>query len=339
MNHPEAALESHIASTLQALSPCSAGILVSRNGDLLFERYLPGMPQDPSQDIGQNSLWPWWSLTKSVTAALVITLIAKGLLSFDQPISDHLPEFREPGPGPFDRRKVLLRHILCHTSGCALPGREEDGIRIDGEVDLSRVGLETEPGTAFVYSALGMHILERFIEAAAREDYAALVRRGILEPFGIGEVRYVFGHDLIGNPGLRSRALACDNGRIVPSQHHQRTGLGLYGRAKDILAFGERWLTMRDATGQPWGRPDLRNEAWTRHSTRPSDGSDYGLLWWLFQDEGACIASGASYSLCVILPKEGIVAAVARNHFGGTAEPFDYKDEKLKVLELARRFA
>ena len=74
------------------------------------------------------------------------------------------------------------------------------------------------------------------------------------------------------------------------------------------------------------------------HATRPSDGSEYGLLWWVFEDLGGYVASGASFSLCAVLPREGIVAAVARNHTGATRASFDYKAEKRRVIELSSRF-
>ncbi len=342
------ALVDYVEGTLEALSPCSAGILLSREGVLLSERYLKGREaQDPSAPIDCGSLWPWWSVTKSVTAALVARLVYSGLLSLDQALSSVLPEFREHGAGAFDKRTVTLRSLLCHSSGCALPGRIEDGIHLGGntgtgvnvdvDIDLAEVVVVTKPGSAFVYSALGMHILERFLEALTGRGYEELLHNEILEPFGLGSLCYFYDSDIAA--GAAARALPCIEARIVPSQRRQHCGLGLYGTARDLLTFGERWLSLTDASGSRWCSPELRSEIWSPHSRRTSDNSDYGLLWWIFPEAGGYVASGASFSVCGVLPRGNIVVAVARNHFGPTKQPFDYRADKLRILELASALA
>lgn len=346
----EAALAAYVAGTVEALAPCSSAILVSRRGEPLMERYDRSRAPQSAAPVNAESLWPFWSVTKSFSAAAAARLAERGALSFGMPLSAVLPEFGERGPGPFDRREVTLAHLLSHTSGCALPGRTEDGITLGPEPDLRNIAIKTKPGEAFEYSSLGMHILERTIEAAAGRDYVELLRETVLEPFGLSSVRYLFEEDLAAAGGLpggpagvsaspASRALPCADGAVVPSQRRQRCGLGLYGTARDLLSFGERWLTMADAAGAPWIGSAARDEIWTPHSIRPSDNSDYGYLWWLFGDLEGVVASGASFGLCALLPRQGIAVAVARNHIGPTAQPFDYRADKRRILELAKNFA
>jgi len=336
----ESALADYVAGTREALAPCSSAILVSRKGERLMERHEAGSRPQSDAPVDPESLWPYWSITKSFAAALLARLAWRGALDFDMPLSRALPEFGERGPGLFDRRKVKLSHLLSHTSGCSIPGRAEDGVNLGPAPELSKIAIASEPGSTFEYSSLGMHVLERFLEALTGVDFGKLLRAEILEPFGLASVTYLYEEDLAsGKEGAAARVLPCLDGRALPSQPRQRCGLGLYGTASDLLAFGERWLTMTDASGSPWCDASLRGKMWTRHSTRPSDSSDYGFLWWLFGNLGGCVASGASYSLCALLPKEGIAAVVARNHFGTTNLPFDYGNDKRRVLQLAQAFA
>jgi len=350
---PEAALAAYVAGTAEALAPCSSAILVSRRGELLMERYDRGRAPQSDAPVDADALWPFWSVTKSFSAAAVARLAERGAVSFGMPLSAVLPEFGARGPGPFARREVTLAHLMSHTSGCSLPGRAEDGVTLGPEPNLRDIAIKTRPGEAFEYSSLGMHILERAIEAATGRDYGELLRETVLEPFGLSSVQYLFEEDLAaggdsagdaaGAPAspasAASRALPCADGAVVPSQRRQRCGLGLYGTARDLLSFGERWLTMADASGAPWIDAAARAEIWTPHSVRPSDSSDYGLLWWLFGDLEGVVASGASFGLCALLPRRGIAVAVARNHIGPTARPFDYRADKRRILELARDFA
>src|SRR5690606_22666491 len=53
------------------------------------------------------------SLTKSVTGLTTLALQAAGVLSIDDPVTLHLPDFAYPGLG----EDVRLRHLLSHSSG------------------------------------------------------------------------------------------------------------------------------------------------------------------------------------------------------------------------------
>ncbi|OJD29645.1 beta-lactamase [Diplodia corticola] len=53
-----------------------------------------------------------WSTTKCITALAVLVLIDRGLVSPDDPVAKHWPEFGANG-----KQHVQVRHLLSHTSG------------------------------------------------------------------------------------------------------------------------------------------------------------------------------------------------------------------------------
>ena len=112
------ALELHVAQTLETLHPSSAGIVVSRRGQVIFEKYLPGggSPESP-QAINKHSLWPLASCTKGFSAGLLFTLVHDGLFQLDDPVSKFLPAFTTRGNGSYDCRNVTFRHLASMTSG------------------------------------------------------------------------------------------------------------------------------------------------------------------------------------------------------------------------------
>ncbi|MFE3794958.1 beta-lactamase family protein [Nocardia tengchongensis] len=55
-----------------------------------------------------------WSCTKTVTALAALVLVERGLLDVDAPVSRYWPEFAAAG-----KERVLVRHLLSHTSGVA----------------------------------------------------------------------------------------------------------------------------------------------------------------------------------------------------------------------------
>ncbi|MCP4761507.1 MAG: beta-lactamase family protein, partial [archaeon] len=55
-----------------------------------------------------------WSTTKIMTALCVHILVDRGLIELDAPVIKYWPEFGQAG-----KEKILVRHILSHTSGVA----------------------------------------------------------------------------------------------------------------------------------------------------------------------------------------------------------------------------
>ncbi|HEY32209.1 MAG TPA: beta-lactamase family protein [Dehalococcoidia bacterium] len=55
-----------------------------------------------------------WSTTKTMTVLCALILVDRGQLDLDAPVSHYWPEFAQAG-----KEKILVRHILSHTSGLA----------------------------------------------------------------------------------------------------------------------------------------------------------------------------------------------------------------------------
>jgi CubicO group peptidase (beta-lactamase class C family) len=72
-----------------------------------------------------NSLYRVYSMTKPITGATFMTLVEKGVLRLDQPITDVLPEFKDQRvmlDGKIENTRpvkspILMRHLVTHTSG------------------------------------------------------------------------------------------------------------------------------------------------------------------------------------------------------------------------------
>jgi CubicO group peptidase (beta-lactamase class C family) len=57
---------------------------------------------------------PLRSMSKALTAAVMLALQDRGLLSIDDPVAKHLPAFGAPPPGA---SPATLRNVLTHTAG------------------------------------------------------------------------------------------------------------------------------------------------------------------------------------------------------------------------------
>lgn len=85
-------------------------IYVSRSGKVLldagFGEARPGVPMD------SETILPWLSAGKPITAAAILKLVDRGEIGLDEPVCKYIPEFGVGG-----KQDISLRHLLTHTAG------------------------------------------------------------------------------------------------------------------------------------------------------------------------------------------------------------------------------
>ncbi len=135
------------------------------------------------------------SVTKSVTAAVVLQLVAEGLVELDAPVAQYLGD--DWAPGYEHAAAVTVRDLLGHTSGfveyafdvsfyqLAAPRLAE---QISPEEILefaADYGPVAELGTEFHYNTTGYLAAGLLIEAVTGNSAAAELRARVFEPLGL----------------------------------------------------------------------------------------------------------------------------------------------------------
>ena len=134
--------------------PGVAVALVSNNGPA-WERAFGFADAEESTPMTTDAIFRVESISKSVTAWGVMTLIEEGLLDLDDPITAHLPDWSFP-QSEFPVDEVTVGRVLSNTSGMGIGafGNEyaPDG-RIPSLVESVReeARLVAEAGTTFIY--------------------------------------------------------------------------------------------------------------------------------------------------------------------------------------------
>lgn len=135
--------------------------------------------------VDTGSVFQIGSVTKVLTATVVMGLVDEGLLTPDTPVTDPLPELRLPDP----TRRVTVRHLLNHTSGIngdvfTDTGRGDDAL----ERYVALLG-DTEPvhplGAAFSYCNAGYVLLGRIVERLTGLTWDQAVRARLFAPLGM----------------------------------------------------------------------------------------------------------------------------------------------------------
>lgn len=225
-------------------------ILVVYDGKIIGEKYAEGFDQHTKQ-IG-------WSMTKSITNALVGILVKQGKLNIDDPAP--VPEWKNDA-----RNKITLNDLLHASSG--LKWEENYGgpsgatnmlfKKKDMGLYAADVPLKDEPGKVFYYSSGTTNIISRIIrEIVGDEAYYK---------FPYEELFYKIGmNNIVVEPDA--------GGTFVGSSYS-------FAPARDWARFG--LLYLQDGV---WNGARILPEGWVNYSSTPARGAprgEYGAQFWL----------------------------------------------------------
>jgi CubicO group peptidase (beta-lactamase class C family) len=225
-------------------------IVIVYDGKIIAERYADGFNKD-SKLIG-------WSMTKSVTNALVGILVKQGKLDINKPAS-------VKGWDADDRKNITLNDLMHASSG--LEWIEDYGSPSgatnmlfkskDMGISAATAKAKEKPGEVFYYSSGTTNIISRIVrETVGDEDY------------------YKFPYDeLLYKIGMNNTILETDAGGTIVGSSYS------YGPARDWARFG--MLYLNDGV---WNGERILPEGWVKYTATPAKGAlrgQYGAQWWL----------------------------------------------------------
>ena len=137
-----------------------------------FGEQSPGVPATTS------TLYNMASMTKPISAEVILRLASQGKLSMDEPIYLY---WTDPDIANDERRKLLTpRLVLSHQTGFPNWRRETGG----------RLAFIRTPGTAYGYSGEGFEYVARFAEKRTGEAFETLAQQLIFGPAGMTSTAY-----------------------------------------------------------------------------------------------------------------------------------------------------
>lgn len=231
------------------------------------------------------------SITKTLTAVLVLQCRDEGLLDLDDALGAHVPES--------GYREATLRELLSHTSGMQAEPVGPWWERSPGvpAADLIAAndgsGRVLQPGMSFHYSNLGFALLGEVVSRRRGADWWTLVRERLLRPLGLGRTTYhpeaphAQGSSVDHFAGTRHDEPHADTRAMAPAGQLWST-VGDLARWVDFLATGHADVLARD-TLLEMARP-----------VAPADGApeeDYGLGLRLLRTPSGALLAGHTGSM------------------------------------------
>lgn len=148
--------------------------------------------------VDSDSTFPWFSMTKIVTATAVMQLVEQGVVDLDRPAADYLPvlgQLRSRSATP-----ITVRYLLSHSSGLVNPipvrwvhaasttGPDPAGF-LDQQLHRHH-RLRSEPGVTGRYTNLGYLALGQIVAEAVGTPFVDHVRTRILDPLGMSDTYF-----------------------------------------------------------------------------------------------------------------------------------------------------
>ena len=112
-----AAISDRLRQSIAAKEIAGAVTLVATPDQVLHLDATGNASIDPVEAMRTDSIFWIASMTKPVTATLVLMLQDEGMLSVDDPVEKYLPEFKALKTADGKPARVTIRHLLTHTSG------------------------------------------------------------------------------------------------------------------------------------------------------------------------------------------------------------------------------
>ncbi len=174
----------------------AAGVMV--DGDLVWAQAFGWADRDARAPMSTASISRTGSISKSVTAVLMMRLVDEGVIGLDEPVERYLPAFAGVVDLRVDALPVTFRYLASHTAGLIREPRWPDAVVGPIELwdkrileSLPLTAYDTLPGARYQYSNIGFGALGLALAKAAGRPFMEMVRTEIFKPLGMTGSEFV----------------------------------------------------------------------------------------------------------------------------------------------------
>lgn len=182
-NMPDATLPNVVEALSRKFQIPGVAVGVWADGEEVYACHGVTSVENPLP-VDQNTLFLVASITKTLTATVLMRLVAEGKVELNAPVRRYVPEFQLKDMQTADTITVL--HLLNHTSGLdwrvsASTGEGDDAL-VRVVAKLTEMDLIAPSGTRVSYSQAGYDLLGQIIEEVTGQSFEQAVTSLVLEP-------------------------------------------------------------------------------------------------------------------------------------------------------------
>src|SRR5450830_1168339 len=214
------------------------GAIVAARGDKLLYKTAIG-------DFGDvNRTFRFASITKEMTAILLMQEVEMGHLQLDQSLGTYWPDYPNPAV-----RHVTIRQFMTHYSGLfndnAVPTFHMLNANSGDDMKQFATGMcagqtNSQPGTTFDYNNCDYMVLGALLEKITKTPYVELLKQRIFSPAGMANA----GFYTASMPDNKEHVHGNLGGQPEPEVNFASYGAAgsSFGTLKDLLAFDRAFI-------------------------------------------------------------------------------------------------
>jgi CubicO group peptidase (beta-lactamase class C family) len=265
----------------------SGSVLVIRRGEVLLNRGYGRADTERRIRNRPETLYDIGSIAKTFTAAAILDLEARGLLSLEDRLSRFFPDV------PPDKQAITVHQLLTHTAGFPLDVEHAGGGPADTDEQLLAkilsAPLRHAPGAGYHYSSVGYGVLALIVERVSGRSWQAYVRERLVDRAGLRHT-YLWGEDRPRGTVLARGYIGASEDEVRPeppveqsaaSTHlwgkHMLGSVGLFSTVGDLYLW---WCALRS---------DRLLPAEQRARLFAIQAADQGYGWNIRQEGGATV--------------------------------------------------
>jgi CubicO group peptidase (beta-lactamase class C family) len=273
--------------------------------------------------VDPNTLFQFGSMSKTITAWAIMTLVQEGKVDLDAPVNKYLKSWKLKS-ADFDPAEVTVRRVLHHAAGLSLPSVSgvDFGTKVPALVDeLSGIGqsktavtITEKPGSKFTYSGGGYALLQLLLEDVTGMSFRAYVSNKIFKPVGMTTATFAPDRNTL----LKAATPYNKDGAIQPFRLYSAEGAaGLYATVDDYAKF----VVAHCSTNNQVLKDQTLKSMFEGDAVTPRYGMGYELMPRLTENpiishSGSNLGWKANF---ILFPTEGVGIVVATNSDVGDA--------------------
>lgn len=282
------------------------GLLILKDGEILFEKYYGHLRQDRPHLMN--------SVSKSIVGLVAGKLAAQGVVDLDKPVSHYVPALAKSGYGPDSLQTLLdMRDgsdysedypdftTTFRIQDCAIGWTDADYCPEDGPVGLYEflptIGRDNSKFGKFSYRSGSTNVVGWVLEAATKQPLAELISEHVWQPMGAE-----FDANITVDEG---GAVLADHGMSATLRDLGRVGLLVLNDGK---AFGNAVIPsafVQDILGQ---KGDV---SWPYPVFDGYEEPYYRSFWWGEGNPGGDVSGYGIHGQFVrVVPEAGLVIAL-----------------------------
>jgi serine beta-lactamase-like protein LACTB, mitochondrial len=294
----------------------SLSITISKDNKTVFQKAYGFSDFENNLPASVQSVYRIGSVSKTMTAVIIMSLFEKGLLNLDDPIQKYCPHF------PEQKALITIKQLLSHQSGIRNYSNEHfmeeyysinryptscDAISVFKNDTLMAV-----PGSRYLYTSYGYVLLGCLIENITGLTYEEALRKYVTDPAGMGQTTLDYPEKLISfrvRPYEKDKDGSFKNARPVDLSNKFPAG-GILSTSTDMVRFGNALLNNKLL------QKTTLDLMWTEQLTNSGKTTGYGLGWNTPEYRNEIFHGGASAGATAyiyILKKEKIVISFLTN--------------------------